>query len=170
MGRGCWAVLLQELSQVQRQEGLQRGRAEGTDPETLGRAEGQAQALPGRRPFSARPAAHLCIFHSAQQGSPSAGAIGVSPAPDSGSSGSSCCPWGAWPGRLPTIRDPGGPAPRGGVQAQVGQVEKSPHEGPRKGQIGGMVMPSVPVYKFRDGVPTHILLRAKGRAKGRHLL
>lgn len=81
MERGCWAVLLQELSQVQRQEGLQRGRAEGTDPETLGRAEGQAQSLPSRRPSSARPAAHLCIFCSAQQGSPSAGAIGVSPYP-----------------------------------------------------------------------------------------
>lgn len=52
----------------------------------------------------------------------------------------------------------------------MGQVEKFPHEGPRKGQIRETVMPSAPVYKLRDGVPTHILLRAKGRAKGRHLL
>ena len=44
--RGPRAFLLQELSWVQHQDGLQGGQAESTDLETLGRAEGQAQALP----------------------------------------------------------------------------------------------------------------------------
>ena len=84
----------------------------------------------------------------------------------------SYCLWWAWLGCLPTIKDTGGQAPGGRVQAQVGQVEKSPHEGPRKrSRCGEMVMPPcLFINVLRDRVPAHVLLRAKGRAKGRHLL
>ena len=72
--------------------------------------------------------------------------------PGSGSSGLSYYPWWAWLGCLPTIKDPGGQAPGGRVQAQVGQVEKSSHEGPRKrSRCGETVMPPVPVYKRAQG-------------------
>lgn len=59
--RGAGAFVSEELSQVQSQEGLQGGRAEGTGPRDPPGEEGWAQALPCVPPLSPhiRPSVRL---------------------------------------------------------------------------------------------------------------
>lgn len=117
MERGCWAALLQELSQVQRQEGLQRGQAEGTDHGDPGRAEARPRPCPAAAlRTSCRPSVHLLLCLA---GSPCR-RYRCLPPPQILLHLACPAVRGALARPFPTIRDPG-PAPRGGSRLKWGR-------------------------------------------------